>query len=255
MIGIIGAGNMGKAIASGMGKKVMMSDAVRSKLNAAKKIGVTPARDNIDLVKRSKVVILAVKPQDIAAVLKEIKPHISAKLVISIAAGVKSVFIEKALGKVRVIRVMPNMPALVGRGISAVTTGRFARKQDIVTARGVFSKLGEVVEVRETLMDAVTAVSGSGPAYYFLFTDLLERAGIKAGLKKGLARKLAMATFTGAAESARTSNVSMRDFAKKVASKGGTTEAALNVFKKKKLGYIIEQAVKAARDKSRSLLT
>ena len=115
MIGIIGAGNMGKAIASGLGKKVMMNDTVRSKLNAARKIGAAPARGNIDLVKHSKMVILAVKPQDIEPVLKEIKPHISGKLIISIAAGVKTVFIEKTLGKVRVIRVMPNMPALVGK--------------------------------------------------------------------------------------------------------------------------------------------
>lgn len=253
MIGIIGAGNMGKAIAARMDEKVMMSDTVRSKLRVRGKGRISAARDNIDLVKRSKVIILAVKPQNITAVLKEIKPYISGQLIISIAAGIKTIFIEKALGRVRVVRVMPNMPALVGKGISAVTAGRSAHRKDIVIARGIFSKLGDVVEVRESLIDAVTALSGSGPAYYFLFTDLLIEAGIKAGLKKGIARKLAMATFIGAAESARTSHISMRDFVKRVASKGGTTEAALNVFKKKKLGYIVEQAVKAARKRSQGL--
>ena len=205
------------------------------------------------MTKRSKVIILAVKPQHIAGVLKEIAPFVKDKLVISIAAGVKTGALEKILGRKRIVRVMPNMPAMVGKGISAVTAGRFASKKDLRLTRGIFLNLGEVVEVKESLMDAVTALSGSGPAYYFLFTDLVRRAGIRCGLKKDLAEKLAMATFIGAAESCRNTDISMQGFVKKVASKGGTTEAALKVFKKKGLERIVEEAVIAARNKSRTL--
>ena len=172
---------------------------------------------------------------------------------ISIAAGVTASSIEKALGKVRVIRVMPNMPAMVGKGISAIARGRFSGSKDLKIAFGIFSKVGEVVEVKEKMMDAVTAVSGSGPAYYFLFTHLLAKAAEAGGLEKGLAMKLAKATFIGAAETACRKKLSMEEFVKKVASKGGTTEAALKIFKSKKLEAIVKQAVKAASLKSSSL--
>jgi len=241
MIGIIGAGNMGMAIASAMKGKILLSD-------KNKRIS-----DNVSVSKRSDVIILAVKPRDIGEVLKEIKPYIKEKLIISIAAGVTTSSIEKALGKVRVIRVMPNMPAMVGKGISAVTCGRFAGPKDLKTAFGIFLKVGGVIEVKENMMDAVTAVSGSGPAYYFLFTHLLAEAGEASGLEKGLAMKLAKAAFIGAAEVAARKNLSMEEFVKKVASKGGTTEAALKIFKSRKLKGIIKQAVKAASLKSSAL--
>ena len=241
MIGIIGAGNMGMAIASAIKGKIFLSD-------KNKRIS-----DNVTVAKRSDIIILAVKPQDIGEVLRDIKPYIKGKLIISIAAGVTTSSIEKALGKARVIRVMPNMPAMVGKGISAVTSGRFAKSKDLKIAFGIFSKVGEVVEVKEKMMDVVTAVSGSGPAYYFLFTHLLAKAGEASGLEKGLAVKLAKATFIGAAETACRKDLSMEEFVKKVASKGGTTEAALKIFKSRKLESIIKQAVKAAAQRSLKL--
>jgi len=137
--------------------------------------------------------------------------------------------------------------------MSSITPGRFAGKKDLGVARRIFLKLGEVIKVKEDVMDAVTAVSGSGPAYYFLFTDILEKAARACGLKRALARKLAMATFIGAAASADATGISMHDFVKKVASKGGTTEAALRVFKQKGLERIVKQAVRAARKRSRTL--
>ncbi len=234
MIGIIGVGNMGSAIASGIKGRVLLSD---------KNKGIS---DNISVAKRSDVIILAVKPQDIKDVLEEIKHYVKEKLVISIAAGVTTLFIEKAVGKVRVIRVMPNMPAMVGKGISAISRGRFTKAGDFKIVSSIFSNLGEVVEVREKMMDAVTAVSGSGPAYYFLFTYLLAKAAEANGLQKELAAKLARATFIGAAELVRRKDLSMEEFVKKVASKGGTTEAALKVFKQEKLEAIIKKAVKRA---------
>jgi pyrroline-5-carboxylate reductase len=235
MIGIIGAGNMGMAIASRINKgNVLLSDKNKH------------ISDNGTVAKRSNIVILAVKPQDMEDVLKEIKPYVKKKLIISIAAGVTTLSIEKVLGRVRVVRVMPNMPAMVGKGISAITLGRFAGKSDLKTAFGIFSKVGDVVEVKENMMDAVTAVSGSGPAYYFLFTHLLAKAGEASGLEKGLAMKLAKAVFTGTAEVACRKDSSMEEFVRKVASKGGTTEAALKVFKQENLEVIMKKAVKAA---------
>lgn len=258
MIGIIGAGNMGSAIALGIkGKKLLISDVDRKKLHILQKKdkSISVARDNIDLVRRTEVIIVAVKPQDIKKVLEEIKPHLKDKLIISIAAGVTTLFIEKTLARARVIRVMPNMPSIVGKGISALTRGRFAGSKDLKVARNIFLNLGEVLEVREALMDVVTAVSGSGPAYYFLFTYLLQKAGEANGLRRDLAARLARATFIGAAEVVKHSDLSMDDFIKKVASKGGTTEAALEIFSKKDLQGIIGKAVKAALNRSKNLTT
>jgi len=250
MIGIIGAGNMGKAMASRISQKIIISDADPAKLRFRKNKRILVTRDNIYLARHSGVIILAVKPQHIAGVLKKIKPYTRDKLIISIAAGIETTLIEKILGRARVIRVMPNMPALVGKGISAVTRGRSAAKKDMNTARRIFLNLGEVVEVKEAFMSTITAVSGSGPAYYFLFTDILENAARSCGLKKDLAGRLAMATFIGAAASAAATNISMRDFVGKVASKGGITEAALKVFRQKGMERIVKQAVRAACNRS-----
>ena len=241
MICIIGAGNMGMAIASRIKDKALLSDKYKR------------ISDNITVAKRSGIIILAVKPQDIGEVLKEIKPYVKGKLIISIAAGVTTRSIEKALPGVRVIRVMPNMPAVVGKGISAVSCGKYATRRDFKIAFSVFSALGEVIEVKEKMIDAVTAVSGSGPAYYFLFTYLLAKAAEASGLEKSIALKLARATFIGAAEVLKSSKLSTEELVKKVASKGGTTEAALEVFKQKKLEAIIKKAVKQAAHRSKNL--
>ena len=253
MIGIIGAGNMGMAIASGLRERFLVSDEDVSKLKAIKNRKVSIARSNIDLARQSNVIILAVKPQDIGKVLKEIKPHVKEKLIISIAAGIKTSSIEKVLGKVEVIRVMPNMPAMVGKGISAISRGRFAGSSDFKVASRILSNVGEVIEVKENMMDAVTAVSGSGPAYYFLFTHLLQKAAQASGLKKDIAVKLARATFIGAAEVIKSKDLSMEELVKKVASKGGTTEAALKVFEEEKLEAIVKKAVKHAAMRSNNL--
>lgn len=253
MIGIIGAGNMGMAIASGLRERFLVSDQDQSKLKAIKNRKVSMARSNIGLARQSNIIIIAVKPQDIIKVLEEIKPHVKEKLIISVAAGAETSSIEKVLGKVAVIRVMPNMPAMVGKGISAISRGRFAGSNDFKAASRIFSNVGEVIEVKENMMDAVTAVSGSGPAYYFLFTYLLQKAAQAAGLKKDIAVKLARAVFIGAAEVIKSKDLSMEELVKKVASKGGTTEAALKVFEQEDLEAIINKAVKHAAMRSKQL--
>ena len=254
MIGIIGAGNMGMAMALRINKRTLISDVSKKRLCSIREKHILVTRNNIDLTKRSDIIILSVKPQNITEVLKEIAPFLKGKLLISIAAGIQTKSIEKIIGgSIRVIRVMPNMALQVGKGISAIACGKFAKKKDLETTLKIFSKMGKVVEVKEKFMDAVTAVSGSGPAYYFLFTDILEASARSLGLKKDLAKKLAMATFIGSAASIDNSNISMKDLVKKVASKGGTTESALKIFKKRHLETIVAEAVKAAQDRSRCL--
>jgi len=253
MIGIIGAGNMGRAIALRINKKILISDIETRRTHSIKSRRILIAGSNIDLTRRSSIIILSVKPQHIVGVLKEIRPYLKRKLLISIAAGVETRLIERLAGKAKVIRVMPNMPLQVCKAISAITRGRFAGKKDLEKAVSIFSKMGEVIQVKEKFMDAVTAVSGSGPAYYFLFTDILKKAATSAGLKKDLAQRLAIATFIGSAASADAAHISMEDFVKKVASKGGTTEAALKVFKNRRLEAIVKEAVRAANNRSRYL--
>lgn len=250
MIGIIGAGNMGRAMALRLGQKVLVSDCDRAKLRFRKKAHIRIAKNNISLTRSSKVVILAVKPQQISDVLKEIRPYAKSRLIISIAAGVRADFIQKSLPGARVIRVMPNMALLAGKGVSVIAASKSATKKDLDLASAIFSRFGEVIVLKEDLMDAVTAVSGSGPAYYFLFTDILEKSARLCGLKSKIASRLAKATFIGAAYSAESADLSMQEFVKKVASKGGTTEAALKVFKKRGLERIVKEAVRAAAKRS-----
>jgi len=258
MIGIIGAGNMGGAMAKQFGGRVIISDKDYKRLRFLKaKMGrktIRATMDNARLVRDVDTIIIAVKPQDIADLLKEIRPYLTEdKLIISIAAGVRLKTLEDALGRMRLIRVMPNLPVLTGKGMSAIARGRFATKKDMQTARNIFSRIGQVVELDEKYMDAVTALSGSGPAYYFLFTNLLEKAGETVGLKRNIARQIIKATFLGSASLAEKMDIPMEDFVKRVASKGGTTEAALKVFKKSGFEKIIKKAVDAAYNRSKEL--
>ena len=208
-----------------------------------------------ELARISGVIIVAVKPQDIDEVLSELSRVLTKdKVVISIAAGITTAFIERSLkGKPRVIRTMPNMPALIGQGITAVAKGRFARPGDAALACRIFGHLGETVVVKETLLDAVTAVSGSGPAYVFLFIECLIKAAVSLGLKKDLAADLIKATFAGSVNLLLKENIDPAALRAKVTSKGGTTHAALKVFMDRKIDEIIEQALKAAKKRAKAL--
>lgn len=247
-ISIIGAGNMGIAIASRIKNKykVIISDINKRQVRPAKAKGLKTAHDNIEAVKLSDIILIAVKPQQAKDLLLEIRPDVQGKLVVSIAAGVSTGFIEKVLCGSRVIRVMPNMPLISGEGISAITRGKSANSKDMKNCMAIFANFGKVIEVKENLMDVITAISGSGPAYYYLFTCLLETAGRQNGLSSKMAEKLARATFIGSAKLSESFNLPMNVFIDKIASKGGTTEAALAVFKKKNLEKIVKEAVDAA---------
>jgi len=200
------------------------------------------------------IVILAVKPQNIDGVLEEIKFYGRDRLYISIAAGITTARIEKALGaRPRVIRVMPNTPALVGEGISALCKGRYASAKDLNAADEIFSSVGETVNISEKYFDLVTAVSGSGPAYFFYLKEALIGAALRLGMDRATAKKLVAKTALGAARLLMESGSGPEDLRRRVTSKGGTTEQAIKVFERSGMKRIVEKAVAAAAKRSRQL--
>jgi len=262
-IGIIGGGNMGEALFSRLSAVLEKSVALMvSETDAARrdylqtKYKIIPEIDNNLLVKYSDIVILAVKPKDFEKILREeVCCGISKeKLLISIAAGITTGYIEGIVGEgIPVIRVMPNMAAVVGEAISSLSCGGAAKEEHMAIAKEIFSTMGDVVEVDERLLDAVTAVSGSGPAYFFCLIEALIDAAQKLGLDSLTARKLVAKTAIG---SARMFDMIKEDPAvliKKVASKGGTTEAAFKVFEERCFRAIVHDAVEQAHRRSKEL--
>ena len=261
-IGIIGFGNMGEAIAARLrsrmskpGKLLMVADVDKAKLKKARdRYKVLVADSNKKLASFSDVLIIAVKPKDFEALLREIAPFLSkAKFVISIAAGITTRYIEKRLGKVAVVRAMPNMPAVIGEAISSISGGSFATKADMKMARDIFSSIGEVVEVDEKFVDSVTAVSGSGPAYFFYLMESLIEAAMALGIDEAKAKTLVFKTALGGAKLAEALGLHPGNLRAKVTSKGGTTEAALGVLESEGFKAMVKRAVTAARDRSREL--
>jgi len=212
--------------------------------------------DNNAVVKFADVIIMAVKPQDFDSVLRqEVCCGISTeKLLISIAAGITTKYIEKTVGSdMPVVRAMPNMGALVGESITSISKGSSATSYDMDTAREIFSSIGDVVEVDEKLVDAVTAISGSGPAYFFYLIEALIEAAVELGLEPEAAKRLVVKTAVGSARLLETLKEDPENLREKVTSKGGTTEAALKIFEKKAVKRIIKDAVKAAHRRSKEL--
>ncbi|MBE0536021.1 MAG: pyrroline-5-carboxylate reductase [Phycisphaerae bacterium] len=264
-IGFIGSGNMAEALIRGIlsakmhvPHDVLVSDVRPDRLEQLRaEYGVTCAAGNVALVSQVDVLVLSVKPQTFEQVLAEIRPAVRKDaLVISIAAGVTTSRIAAALGDVPIIRVMPNTPALIGQGASALYSTN-ASPQAMQTARSLFAAVGEVVELaEEALMDAVTAVSGSGPAYFFLLMEAMIDAAASLGLSEAVARTLVQQTAKGAAllaESAAAKGETPADLRQRVTSPGGTTEAALKVFRRLDFAGTVDAALKAARDRSAEL--
>ncbi len=264
LIGIIGCGNMGSALIEGIQRqaalrkkyRLMVSDVdffKRKKITSKYPIPVT--EDNRQLAKESDILLLAVKPQEIRQVLVGIADQIDkSKFIISIAAGITTEVIEKILSsRVRVVRVMPNTPALVGEGISVIAGGRFAKRGDIHRTLEIFEAVGEVVQLKEKNLDAVTALSGSGPAYFAYWVGALVEQGIAEGLDPKVALKLAEQTAKGTAVLLQKTQLSPEELIARVASKGGTTEAALKVFEQEQVKEKIKRAIHAAAERSREL--
>jgi len=264
-IGFIGSGNMAEAIIKGIiGANLFSpSDVTISDINAERlscmqtKYGVTVAENNCKLVENSDIIILSVKPQTMANALADIKKTTGKKkLFISIAAGITTSYLAKNLGDAAIVRVMPNTPALVGEGASALYANKNAKSR-LDEAKVIFDAIGKAVVVEnEELIDAVTAVSGSGPAYYFLLMEEMVKAAVKLGLEENVAKDLVLQTAKGSAIlaiEADKDNQSPAILRKKVTSPGGTTQAALETFAAGGFGNLVEMALKSACDRSKEL--
>jgi pyrroline-5-carboxylate reductase len=260
-IGFIGVGVMGSSIIKSLLKQSVNSDQIciaDKSVETAEEVAdrhKVKVKSILEIGQCCDVIFLAVKPQDLAGVLVELKGSLkSTSLVISIAAGKKTSFIEEQLSSgISVIRVMPNTPAQIGKGISAIAVGSKATKEDLAVATELFLPSGEVVEVTEEMLDAVTALSGSGPAYFFNFIESMIGAGIKLGLSNEIATKLAIETISGSAAMLKESGLDAETLRKNVTSPNGTTAAALQVFSDANFDSLVMQAMSAAKKRAQEL--
>lgn len=260
---VLGGGNMGRALLAGiLGSKVASPSGIvvadpkpETRKKLAKDFRVATESDNRAAVRGAHVILLCMKPQQMAGVLDELKGVAgSRQLVLSVAAGIKTAFIESRLGKgIPVIRSMPNTPALFGAGAVVFSPGRFVKPLHDRMARRIFSAVGKVWTLPEKHLDAVTALSGSGPAYVFLVAEAMIRAGVRQGLPGPVAEELARQTIFGSGLMLKGSPESPSVLRERVTSPGGTTAAALAVFQREGLPRIFERALSAARRRSREL--
>lgn len=263
-IGIIGSGNMGEALISGLvvsgavsEKDIICSDISEIQLaSIKKKYGVQTTTNNMDVIETSDYLIYAVKPQIISSVLKETSPGLDmSKLVISIAAGVPLEAIEQCLKKdLRLIRVMPNICAFVKEGAIGISAGAHAHEEDVEIAGKIFDSIGKTVFVRDSsLMDAVTGLSGSGPGYIFVIIEALADAGVKMGLSRKDAEFFSAQTVLGAAKLMLASGEHPGQLKDKVASPGGTTISGIYMLEKGGLRATLIDAVEAATKRAGEL--
>jgi pyrroline-5-carboxylate reductase len=271
-LGFIGGGNMAEALVHGLIEHrlfkpadIIVSDVAperRRKLARALKVATTP--DNAAVVRSAGAIIIAVKPQTIDEVMAGIADELGSaqdksakkgKLFISIAAGVTIARLTAGLGRrARVIRVMPNAPAMVGHGMAAMVRARTASSGDEAFALRIFRAVGDAVALKdEKMLDAVTALSGSGPAYVYLFAKAMADAAVNEGIPRVLAYRMALKTIRGAEHLMRESKRDVADLIRAVASPGGTTEAALRRFAEHGFSDIVAAALHAASNRSREL--
>ena len=253
-LGFVGFGNMANAILNGILRDKLLSpaeigvfDMDEEKRAAAKKMGLTAFSSNAELAKNCEFVLFAVKPQCSEPILKEI--DFSQNVLISIMAGVRLSRLAELSGCERVARCMPNTPCMIGKGAIAVDASRLlpAQKQFVLAVLG---STGAVVELPDEKMDAVTAVSGSGPAYVYLFMKGMIEEGVRLGLTHAQAKTLTAATFAGAAELCASSDRDIDSLIDSVCSKGGTTIQAVDSFRAEDLEGIVARAMKKCFDRS-----
>ena len=263
-IGFLGAGRMATALAEGMaaaglvkGRQLVASDVVPAAAKAfAKATGGKALKDNAAVLAKAEVIVLAMKPHQILDVLEELAPMATAKhLFVSIAAGVTLRQLEATLGgnKARVIRVMPNTPALVGAGASGFSRGKRARATDAKLVAQLLGAVGLVVEVPERLLNAVTGLSGSGPAYGFQIIEAMSDGGVAAGLPREMATELAAQTMLGAAKMVLETGAHPGTLKDMVTSPGGTTIEGLHELESAGVRNGLMNAVRAAAVKAEEL--
>jgi pyrroline-5-carboxylate reductase len=261
-ITFIGGGNMASAMIGGLLKQGWNAAALRvvevapeARERIDREFGVKSDAEINAATAAADCVVLAVKPQSPREVARALRPFLGAQLVISIAAGVRMRDISRWLsGYKRIVRVMPNTPALVRAGVSALCATPAVSADDRSHAQGLLSAIGTTLWVEhEEALDAVTAVSGSGPAYVFYFIEALQQAAAGLGLEPGDARRLALETFAGAVKLLASGAEDAAGLRARVTSKGGTTERAIGVMDKRALKGIVAEAVRAAEQRSREL--
>jgi len=260
-IAFIGGGNMAEAIIAGLiGKKTIDPKSItvsekqeERKSYLKKRFSLDCINDNRRAVEQSDITILAVKPQVFDQAAEEIGKVRSDKLIISILAGTKAEKIQNALGNPRVVRVMPNTPALVGEGMAGISGSKTSTEDDIKITEYIFNQLGKSITVKESMLDLITGVSGSGPAYVFYLVESLCDAAVSMGLDKEKARLLVNQTFAGSIKLLVESGEDPAELRHKVTSKGGTTEQGILVMESNNIKKIIADTVKAATEKSREL--
>ena len=263
-LGFVGGGQMAEAIIKGLlssglteAPQVFVSEPLAARREYLQKTfpGLHLLSDNRELVRQTELVVLAVKPQVMRQVLEEIAPEVKEKhLIISIAAGIPLSFLERYLPvEARVIRVMPNTPALVLAGISAYTGGKNVSTADLELAQEFLSALGEALELPESLFDAVTGLSGSGPAFVALFLEALIDGGVKMGLPRPIAEKLALETVLGTAKLMKETQKDPYALKAMVTSPGGTTICGVKALMEKGLHAAVMEAVEQATKRSAEL--
>lgn len=259
-LGLIGYGNMGSAIVKGIvdsgllkPSDIRVYDSDPQKAHKAEKAGHLINKAAGELGIQTETVIVAVKPKDIPLILKELQGGSPDTLIVSIAAGVMLKTIETVLRNNPVIRVMPNTPCMVSAGMNVIVRGTKAREDHVDRAKEIFSSVGAVLEVPETMIDAVTGLSGSGPCYVAVMIDALADAGVKVGLPRPVALKLASQTVYGSAKMIIDREMQPAELRDMVTSPGGTSIAGIHALEARSFRAAIIDAVEAACNKSKEM--
>lgn len=264
IVGLIGAGNMARSLAGGLlnngwpKARLLLADPdANQRMGAQEALGVSVYEDNAEVAGRAEILVLAIKPQAMVEAARALAPHVQKRkpLVVSLAAGVRLNDIERWLGGgLAMVRVMPNTPALVGSGASGMYANERVDARGRDQAESILRAVGVTVWVEnEALIDVVTALSGSGPAYFFLMMEALERAAVEQGLDPKQARLLTLETAFGAAKMALEGGEEPALLRRRVTSPGGTTEAAIHVFEDSGMRRLCKEAVTAAIKRAREL--
>ncbi len=259
-VGTVGGGNMAEAILRGLLRAGMQPDQLIAsdpdtsrREHLARELEIRVTESNAEVARSSELVVLAVKPAHVEAAAADL-PRDAGPLYVSIVAGLRISTLRRLLGsQPRIVRVMPNTPALIGSGISALASDANLATEDGERATAVLEAVGRVVRVPESLMDAVTGLSGSGPAYVYLFIEALTEAGVREGLSTDVAGELAVETVLGAARLVRESGEHPAQLRERVTSPGGTTVAGLSALEQGGLRAAVFEAVHAATARSREL--
>jgi pyrroline-5-carboxylate reductase len=258
MVGFIGGGNMAESLIKGIlqgGKRDVLVSEPRDERRSylEKTYGIKTTSDNKDVCKNCSIIVLAVKPQNMDEVTAEIADVVSSDtFIVSIAAGITLSYLSARLKTSRIVRVMPNTPALVQEGMSVLSMCECIHDKEMAEIKGIFMSVGNIIVLPEKYMDAVTALSGSSPAFFALFAEKMIEAGTNLGLTPGNSSELVIQTLIGTARLLETGMPPGR-LREMVTSPGGTTAAGLGVFEERGFGSIVQAVIGAAADRSREL--